>query len=152
MTRNSLSYTSHLNVMDFFLWRLPKYSTGKFYVDNIIHKCFASTISKSHSRVSDNFRSMKAFNDTHMEKLCFLFNSVQNSWLVTSELFVMFRQSNKFYYILYYHVLRVHMFEKGDSSTRQEKWMPAPSSKIYGETWVGFCFNTGKRFFLEVSF
>ena len=30
--------------------------------------------------------------------------------------------------------------------------MPAPSSKFYGKIWVGFCLNTGKLFFLEVSF
>ena len=27
--------------------------------------------------------------------------------------------------------------------------MIAPSSKFYGKTWVGFCLNTGKRFFLR---
>ena len=30
--------------------------------------------------------------------------------------------------------------------------MVAPFSKFYGKIWVGFCFNTGKRFFSEVSF
>ena len=30
--------------------------------------------------------------------------------------------------------------------------MAAPSGKIYGKAWVGFCLNTGKRFFFEVSF
>ena len=30
--------------------------------------------------------------------------------------------------------------------------MVAPSSKFYGKIWVGFCLNTEKRFFLEVSF
>ena len=28
--------------------------------------------------------------------------------------------------------------------------MVAPFSKFYGKLWVGFCLNTGKRFFLEV--
>ena len=30
--------------------------------------------------------------------------------------------------------------------------MVAPFSKIYGKIWVSFCLNTGKRFFLRVSF
>ena len=30
--------------------------------------------------------------------------------------------------------------------------MVAPFTKVYGKIWNGFCFNTGKRFVLEVSF
>ena len=30
--------------------------------------------------------------------------------------------------------------------------MVAPFSKFYGKIWVSFCLNTGKRFFIEVSF
>ena len=30
--------------------------------------------------------------------------------------------------------------------------MVAPFSKFYGKIWVSFYLNTGKRFFLEVSF
>ena len=30
--------------------------------------------------------------------------------------------------------------------------MVAPFGKFYGKTWVSFCLNTGKRFFLEVLF
>ena len=30
--------------------------------------------------------------------------------------------------------------------------MVAPFSKFSGKIWVGFCLNTGKRFFLEISF
>ena len=30
--------------------------------------------------------------------------------------------------------------------------MVAPFSRFYGKIWVGFCLNTGKRFFIEVSF
>ena len=50
-----------------------------------------------------------------------VFYSVQykNGWLAASDLFDMFTQSIKFYYTLYYHVLRVQMFEKCDSSNRQ---------------------------------
>ena len=29
--------------------------------------------------------------------------------------------------------------------------MAAHTSKFNGKIWVGFCLNTGKRFFLEVS-
>ena len=44
------------------------------------------------------------------------------------------------------------MFEKCDSSNKQWKWMIAPFSKFYSKIWVGFCLNTGKHFFLEISF
>ena len=30
------------------------------------------------------------------------------------------------------------------------KWTVAPFSEFYDKIWVGFCFNTGKQFFLEV--
>ena len=30
--------------------------------------------------------------------------------------------------------------------------MVAPSTKFYCKFWVGFCVNTGKRFFLEILF
>ena len=43
------------------------------------------------------------------------------------------------------------MFEKGDYQL-DKKTMMAPFSKFYGKTWVGFCVNIGKHFFLEVSF
>ena len=39
--------------------------------------------------------------------------------MAASDLFNMFTQSVKFYYKLYYHVLRVQMFEKCDASNRQ---------------------------------
>ena len=29
--------------------------------------------------------------------------------------------------------------------------MVAPFSKFYNKIWVGFCLNTGKRFFVELS-
>ena len=44
------------------------------------------------------------------------------------------------------------MFEKYDSPIRQRKGMVAPLSKFYGECWFGFCLNTRKRVFLEISF
>ena len=45
----------------------------------------------------------------------------KNDRLAVSDLFDMFTQSVKFYYTFYYHVLRVQMFEKCDSSNRQLK-------------------------------
>ena len=47
--------------------------------------------------------------------------------------------------------MKVQMFEKSDSSNRQSKKIAAPLSKFYGKIWVGFCLNTGKRFFLEMN-
>ena len=43
----------------------------------------------------------------------------KNGWFAASDLFDMFTQSTKFYYTLYYHVLRVQMLEKCDSSNGQ---------------------------------
>ena len=40
------------------------------------------------------------------------------------------------------------MFEKGHSENEQFLFSEAFAEKIF----VGFCLNTGKRFFLEVSF
>ena len=45
----------------------------------------------------------------------------KNDRLAVSDLFDMFTQSVKFYYTFYYHVLKVQMFEKCDSSNRQLK-------------------------------
>ena len=71
-----------------------------------------------------------------------MFHTIQyrNGWLAASDLFDMFTQSIKF------------CLKKCDSLNRQQKWMVAPFSKFYGKIWVSFCLNTGKRFFLEVSF
>ena len=38
------------------------------------------------------------------------------------------------------------------SFIKEKKWIVAPFSKFYGKTSVGFCPNTGKRFFWEISF
>ena len=46
----------------------------------------------------------------------------------------------------------VLMPEKRDSSNRHWKWMVASFSNFYGKTWVGFCLNIRKHFFLEFSF
>ena len=50
-----------------------------------------------------------------------MFYAVQykNEWLAASDLFDMFTQPIKFYYTFHYHVLRVQMSEKRDSSNRQ---------------------------------
>ena len=38
------------------------------------------------------------------------------------------------------------------SFIKEKKWIVAPFSKFYSKTSVGFCPNTGKRFFWEISF
>ena len=38
------------------------------------------------------------------------------------------------------------------SFIKEKKWIVVPFSKFYGKTSVGFCPNTGKRFFWEISF
>ena len=64
---------------------------------------------------------------------CVLFNSgTKNGCLAASDLFHMFTQSTKFN-TFHIHALRLQMFEKCDSSNRQQKWMVAPFSKFYGK-------------------
>ena len=57
-------------------------------------------------------------NDTHREKLCFTQFSIRNGWLAASDLFRIFTQSIKFY-TFHYHVLKVQMLKKCDSSNGQ---------------------------------
>ena len=79
---------------------------------------------------SDNYNARKCFANTR-GKLCFT-QSVQEfieiqAWLIASNLFPMVTQSINFY-TFHFHILRVQMFEKCDSSNRQ-KWM-VPSFSI----------------------
>ena len=81
-----------------------------------------------------------------------VFYSVQykNGWLAASDLFDVFtRLHNQLSSIIYCitDIKSTDMFGKCDSSNR----LVATSSKFYGKIWVGFCLNTGKRFFLEIS-
>ena len=59
-------------------------------------------------------------NDTHREKLLrFIQLSTRMSvWLLLTFSYI-FTQSIKFYYTFYFHVLKIQMFEKCDSSHRQ---------------------------------
>ena len=59
-----------------------------------------------------------------------MFYSTQykNGLLAPSDLFDMFTQSIKFYYTFYYHLLRVQMFEKCDSSNSKNEWLLHPAS------------------------
>ena len=82
-------------------------------------------------------------------KYCFIQLSKRMPGGLLLTFFDMFTQSIKLYYTLHYHVLGLQMFEKCDSSNWQEKWMVALSRKFYGKIWVGFCLNTGKRFFIR---
>ena len=61
----------------------------------------------------------------------------KNGWLAASDPFLMFTQLIKFYRF-YYHILKVQMLEKGESSNRQQKLMVSPFCNIYGKIWVGF--------------
>ena len=86
-------------------------------------------------------------NDTHSEKL---FYSIQckNVCLVASGLFRIFTQLFKFY-TFHYHVLRVQMSEKCDYDS-EYGWLLLSASFTVKKIWVGFCLNTGKRFFSDV--
>ena len=51
-------------------------------------------------------------------KNCVYSIQYKNGWLAASDLFYMFTQSVKFHYTFHYHVLRVQMLQKCDSSNR----------------------------------
>ena len=57
--------------MDFLVYRVPKYSIVKFYVDNINHEYFVFTISKTHALVCNNFDEWKPLK---VMKIIFLFH------------------------------------------------------------------------------
>ena len=56
-------------------------------------------------------------NDTHREKTVFYSFHYKNGYLAASDLFHISKESIKFY-TFHYHILRVQMFEKCDSSNR----------------------------------
>ena len=91
-------------------------------------------------------------NDTHMEKLCFIqFSTRMAGWLLLTFLICLHNQLSS----IIHCITRIKSTDvwKMCSSNRQYEWiMVAAYSKIYGKIWVGFCRNTGKRLFLEVSF
>ena len=92
------------------------------------------------------------FNDSHRKKLCFTQFSIRIYWnrsLADSDLFHMFTYLIKSY-TFHYHILKSTDVWKRSFINR--KWTVAPFSKDYGKIRVGFCLNTGKRFYLEVSF
>ena len=55
------------------------------------------------------------------------------------------------FYTFYCHILRVGTVDNCDSANRQ-KINACSSKQILGKIWFGFSLNTGKRFFLELSF
>ena len=62
-----------------------------------------------------------SFNNTHREKLCFTqFGTRMTAWLLSDLFHICLRnRDNQLSSILPLHVLRVQMFEKRDSSSRQ---------------------------------
>ena len=90
---------------------------------------------------------VKIFNATYRRKL---FHSIEykNAWLATSDLFYMFTQSVKFIY----HILKSSDVWKIWFIKLTVKIMVPSFSKFYSKIWVAFCFKTGKRIFIQVSF
>ena len=86
-------------------------------------------------------------NDTDRERLVFHSVQYRNDWLTTSNLFHMFTQSIKFYTFHYQYRCLKNVIHHIDS---KNGW--CSFQQVYGKIWVIFCLNTGKRFFLEVSF
>ena len=90
-------------------------------------------------------------NDTHREKLCFIQFSIRIAgWLLLTVTFISASVYTVNQVILY--ILLSRMKSTDVWKMWLIKQMVAPSSKFYGKIWVGFCLNTGKHFFLEVSF
>ena len=84
-----------------------------------------------------------------------MFHSIQyrNGWLAASDLFDMFTQSIKFHTFHYqYRCLKNAIHQIKDVKELGSLMVLIKFSKFYGKIWVGPCLNTGKRFFLEVSF
>ena len=91
------------------------------------------------------------FDDTHMEKLCFIqFNQSINS--VQEWLFFMclHNQLSPIHSIITYKDYRCLKIVIHQIDSKQE-WLLL-SASFTAKFWVGFSLNTGKRFFLEVSF
>ena len=76
-------------------------------------------------------------------------NSVQDGWLAASDLFDMFTQSIKFYTFHYQYRCLKNVIHQIDS---KNGWLLL-SASFTANFWLVFvCLNTGKRFFLDVSF
>ena len=71
---------------------------------------------------------MGGVNDTQRGRTMFYAVPYRNEWLAASDLFDMFTQPIKFYYTFHYHVLRVQMSEKRDSSNSRNEWLLLPAS------------------------
>ena len=145
------------------VWQGSKYVLGKvrkiffyallnFFIESTTFKCSKCYLGmrKVHIPVDTG----RKFNDTHMEELVlwiFVLNSVQKfieiqGWLLLTFFICLYNQLSSINSII------VQMPEKHDSLNRQKKWMVASSSNFYHKTWVCFCLNIRKRFFLEFSF
>ena len=80
-----------------------------------------------------------------------MFYSIQyrNGWLAASDLFDMFTQSNKFYTFHYQYRCLKNVIHQIDS---KNEWLLLLASFTEKFGLVFVLINTGKRFFLEVSF
>ena len=85
-------------------------------------------------------------NDTHRERLVFHSIQYRNGWLAASDLFDMFTQSIKFYTFHYQYRCLKNVIHQTDS---KNGWLLLSASFTAK---FSFCLNTGKRFFLDVSF
>ena len=88
---------------------------------------------------------------THSKKLIFSVQQLTKieAWLLLTFFMCFSNHLSSIHSIVTYQ--KAQMFEKGDPSNRHLKWTVTPFSEFYGKILVGFCPNTGKRFFLELS-
>ena len=84
--------------------------------------------------------------NTHRERLVLHSIQYRNGWLAASDLFYMFTQSIKFYTFHYQHRCLKNLIHQINSKNGRLLFQQALRQNF------GFCLNTGKYFFLELSF
>ena len=77
------------------------------------------------------------------------FSTKMAAWLPLTFFICLHHELSSTHFTIKYQEYRClkNMIHQTDS----EKRIVTPFSKFYGKIWVGFCLNTGKPFFLEVS-
>ena len=91
---------------------------------------------------------MNVLYDTHREKHTqFITRIYWKRSLAASSLFHMFTQPITFDTFLCHILKSADVYKK--RFIKFTKWTVAPFNKFYSKIWVGFCLNTGKRFFLN---
>ena len=88
--------------------------------------------------------SSACFNDTHMEKLCFIqFSTRMAGWLLLTFLICLHNQLSSII-----HCIITYQEYRCLKNVIYQNELLLPTAR-FRAIWVGFCLNTGKRFFLR---